>query len=462
MDGIRPDAARAGESRRATVAALSAVAYLGAAAPALLTKVVVGFPLIAWWIPAGVALVAAFTYGTWVLPGVFAGAFVSYSLLDVPLTGALIGASTATLQAAAGAWLLCRLRVFQDPRHLTTRDVTLFGMVALAVVAPTGLLFNLISPMPAPADAQPAMSVITWVLADFTGIVLLTPLGLAVLRGAMPTVDPRRAFEGGALIAVVAVGMVSVYSGLLPDAAVPVAATALFVPVLWSAFRFDRRMMAVILVEGAAVAIWGALSGLAPMSGDDLHITVMVTQLMVSAAAYSAFTILAVVSERRSALQALEAAAATLERRVGERTTQLTTVNRRLEESIARARGSERAAEEANRRLRDIVEEVPVGLVFIDPEGRVIQSNRAAQRLFGMSAQGLEELDAERLMATRRGDAEPEADGTSRAVFARPDGATFPARYRWHSTLNGTRLETVLLIEQIAADRAQARSTTLG
>ena len=72
---------------------------------------------------------------------------------------------------------------------------------------------------------------------------------------------------------------------------------------------------------------------------------------------------------------------------------------------------AEAALRESEARLRNILDHVPLGVMFLDPQGRIIDSNPARRELLGRSARRLRRMsvlelvrpaDAERLLAWRR------------------------------------------------------------
>ncbi len=102
--------------------------------------------------------------------------------------------------------------------------------------------------------------------------------------------------------------------------------------------------------------------------------------------------------------------------------------------TLERARG---AVEAERERYRSIVEGAPVGIVRVDPSGRIVHANRAAARLFGFEAgsslEGRSILDhfvepqAARALVVRLR-AAGTADGE--VELRRADGTTFRARHR--------------------------------
>lgn len=170
-----------------------------------------------FWAPAGVALAAVLRYGPGLLPGVLLGN-LAFNLL-LPLTWnesltipnivtALLIASGACVQTAAGSWLVQRFQA--DPlapgsARSLVRFVLLAGPVACLINATVGTgavsLFN---------DAGGSAGFIndwfTWWVGDCFGAIVVAPLVLALLPGPRETARCRR----GVAVRLVGVMLVSV------------------------------------------------------------------------------------------------------------------------------------------------------------------------------------------------------------------------------------------------------------
>ena len=82
-----------------------------------------------------------------------------------------------------------------------------------------------------------------------------------------------------------------------------------------------------------------------------------------------------------------------------------------LRREMADREEAEAALRESEARLRNILDHVPLGVMFLDPQGRIIESNPALRKMLGRSARRLRRMsvlelvqpaDAERLLAWRR------------------------------------------------------------
>src|ERR1051325_6013509 len=94
------------------------------------------------------------------------------------------------------------------------------------------------------------------------------------------------------------------------------------------------------------------------------------------------------VIERRRAETQLRTAHGELERRIPERTHQLSCANRALESEVRERRRTEDALREREAQLADFFENAPVGLHWLGPDGVVLRANPAEPTMPGYQAPG--------------------------------------------------------------------------
>jgi PAS domain S-box-containing protein len=92
------------------------------------------------------------------------------------------------------------------------------------------------------------------------------------------------------------------------------------------------------------------------------------------------------VFERRRAEQELRDAHAQLERRIGDRTGELSAANAALESEVRERRRTEAALREREAQLADFFENAPVGLHWLGPDGTILRANRAELTMLGYEA----------------------------------------------------------------------------
>ena len=91
------------------------------------------------------------------------------------------------------------------------------------------------------------------------------------------------------------------------------------------------------------------------------------------------------VTDRKRAEEALRQSHQELERRVQERTAELSRVNRELEAEIAERRRAEAAVSQERQRLHDLLERLPVYVILLTPDYHVPFANRFFRERFGES-----------------------------------------------------------------------------
>ena len=108
---------------------------------------------------------------------------------------------------------------------------------------------------------------------------------------------------------------------------------------------------------------------------------------------------------------------AELERRVAERTAELTEQNRQLLAQMAERQNTEREIEERKRYLEGTLAAAPDAIVTLDAEHKIVEWNPGAERLFGYTSgetigQNIDDL-------ITRPDVVEEARGLTRTILSR-------------------------------------------
>jgi signal transduction histidine kinase len=262
------------------------------------------------WPPTGIALAAALILGTGVWPALLLGAF----LVNVTTAG---DASTSlgiavgnTLEALVGAGVVARYaggcRAFEHPRDVF-RFVALAGLLGTALSATVGVTSLSLRGYAAWADYGRIW--LTWWLGDVGGALVVAPALLLWLTNPRPAWRRAQAVEALALFAAVVLVAAVVFGGVLaPGPSSPLKYLCLPLS-MWAAFRFGPRETATVALLVAALATWVALGG---ASGPSLNEDLLLLQVFTAVLGVTSLALAALVSERRSALAALELQAAEL------------------------------------------------------------------------------------------------------------------------------------------------------
>ncbi len=308
------------------------VAYY-VAAQLSLRLALVGENITPLWPPTGIALVGFLLRGRRLWPGVAIAAFVVNLPISATPVAAAVTAVGNTLAPLAAATLL--LRVGFRPQLDRLRDalaiVFLAALGSTLISATIGATTLVVSDAITPEQFPGAWSV--WWAGDAMGILVVAPflLTLTTIR-EHPVPRGWKVLEAIALLGIlVAISFLSVVTDL------PIL--FLVFPVLgWAAWRFQQPGAAPAALLVSLFATWAAVEERGLFRGGSLADEMFSLQMFNAAVAFTSFFFAAVVSERLRSRQALEEAAAELEQRVRERTTDLSTANERLAEAQSLAR----------------------------------------------------------------------------------------------------------------------------
>jgi PAS domain S-box-containing protein len=284
------------------------------------------------WPAAGIAVAALLLLGLRVWPALALGAFLVNITTFGVLVPALLIACGNTLEYLA-AYALTRR--FARGRYAFERgqDVLRFfiaAMTASAVGATAGTAALHFSGL-----ASPTLSLVwtMWWLGDTTGIVLFTPVCLLWL-----TRQPKA--RGGRLEAFAMAATLMVVVGLVlgnPLSSMrELPSGFLMMPLLiWAAFRFGARATSVATALLSIVAVYRTVHRFGPLGLADPVLSPMVMQAVIGLFALLMLSMAAEITFREQVENRVRMLADSLERRVAERTAELTRVYDRLVEAQA-------------------------------------------------------------------------------------------------------------------------------
>ncbi len=284
------------------------------------------------WLPSGIALGLLLRYGIAWWPGVLLGSFFFSLSVHSPVWASAGTAVSNTLQALAGWWLLRRCTGHAPPftgRAALLRFLGLGAGVGTFVGACTAMPFASVGEN---WDLQGYVAGwLSWWLGDALGVVLITPLTLALTEGAFQ-LTRRKWMESAGLVGWV----------LACGAAVPLLQTQgvaplvpltflLLPPLVWAAMSLGPRGTTIVLFLCATTFLWDAShdSTLASQASSasrlwGLNLALLITSL-------TTLLLMAIVNEHRCAEDEIRRINASLEHRVRERTAQLLAANQEMQ-----------------------------------------------------------------------------------------------------------------------------------
>ena len=330
------------------------------------------------WPPTGIALAALLVLGYRVWPGILLGAF----LVNVTTTGVVatsVGIAFGnTLEGLVGAYLVNRFAAGRnafDRAQDVLRFAVFAGVVVTTVGATVGVTSLSLGGLASWADYGSIW--LTWWLGDAVGAVVVAPF--LILWSADPNVKGYAEQIAEAVCLILGLVFVGVLVlGLWPSTVGRQTPAFLCLPFLvWAACRFGQRgaATATFIYLLSTMAVWGGAYGRGPSVIEAQHESVLWWQVFMGLAAVMSTALAAVVSE-------LRAMRTDLERRVQERTRELTTAVYSLQIEMTEH-------ERAEKKFRGLLESAPDAMIIVNPSGRIVLMNAQAERLFGYSRDDL-------------------------------------------------------------------------
>ncbi|HET9633710.1 MAG TPA: MASE1 domain-containing protein [Terrabacter sp.] len=318
----------ASRARRVAVAlGVGAAYYLSARVGLRLS--LVGNDVTPLWPPTGVAVAALIVFGRAYWPAVALAALaVNLPISASPWAAAVIAVGN-TLAPIVAVMLLRRVgfRRELDRQRDAIALVFLGALGSMLVSATIGSATLLASGSVSAAQLPTAWTV--WWTGDAMGVLVVAPFLLCI-----PLFREQRGWplhqwlEAGAVLLLTTAVVTSAAVMRLP-------VLFLSLPVLgWAAWRLQLRGAAPAALIASTVTTWSAARGIGPFASRTVLEQMLLLQAFNACIALTSFFLAALVSERMQAAADLAAAAAQLERRVEERTRQLSAANARLVQEI--------------------------------------------------------------------------------------------------------------------------------
>ncbi|MCT7968173.1 MASE1 domain-containing protein [Laspinema sp. D1] len=299
------------------------------------------------WIPAGVGLGAVLIWGNRIWPGITLGSFGISVVVDPTPVSLAIAAVTAvgnTLTPLWGAGLIRRLTHTRYPFHRVNEVFILVGCGAIAaqtISATLGILALCVAQW---VDwSNFAQSWVTWWVSNVAGVLIFTPVLLTwhhFLSQSWQQRKETRIFShlrkiGGQELRSLRLESLSWF--FLFDGVVSLAfwygypVEYLMIPLLgWAAFRFSERWTTLAIALTGLMAIAGTILNRSSFVRDNLNASLLFLESFIGVISVTTLVLIAVLQERRHALEGLKQAKAELEYRVIERTQQLSQANEQL------------------------------------------------------------------------------------------------------------------------------------
>jgi len=299
------------------------------------------------WIPAGVGLGAVLIWGNQIWPGIALGSFGISVLLNPTPVSLAIAAVTAvgnTLTPIWGAGLIRRLTHTRYPFH-RANEVFIFvccGAIASQIISATvGILALCVAQWINWSNF--GQSWVTWWVSNLTGVLIFTPVLLTWHYFLSQSWQQRKgtpiSSHFGKIVdqELKSLRLESFSWFLLFDGVVSLAfwygypVEYLMIPLLgWAAFRFSERWTTLAIALTGLMAIAGTILNRSSFVQENLNASLLFLESFIGVISVTTLVLIAVLQERRHALEGLKQAKAELEYRVIERTHELSQANEQL------------------------------------------------------------------------------------------------------------------------------------
>lgn len=287
------------------------------------------------WPPAGISLFALLVFGYGLWPAVFIGAFLVNVTTSHSAAPSLSIATGNTLEGLLGAYLVMKYangrRAFEH--YLSFLKFAFWAAAVSTAVAATAGVTTLCLAKLAPWSQYRSIW-LTWWFGDAGGVIIVAPL---LILWSMKLQLPRtRAQVLERLLMLLCVFVAGGISFIVfPDLHYQLA--FLGFPVLaWGAFRFAQYETATGIVLFSGLEILATLHGLGAFGIAPPKTSLVILQAFLCTVALTTLTISALILEHRKNEETLQKAHDDLEKRVVERTAELSLANDSLRELSGR------------------------------------------------------------------------------------------------------------------------------
>ena len=314
------------------------------------------------WPPSGLALALILIFGKRIWPGIFIGAltanltvFLAGNALDTPtiiFTSVSIAAGN-TLEALAGIYLMQR---FINTRIILEKYQNIFKFIAIDLAI--SMISSTIGSTSLCASSMAPWSIYgtiwyTWLLGDFSGILIITPLLLVWNSNRII----KWKFEG--LIEPILITLFIVFFAetiFIQRYSIGNISPRLYVLVpflLWMVFRFGHKEIITVLTVVSAFAVWGTVNGHGPFASTSLNDSLIQLISFISIITITFMALSATLGESKQALHALINHKIELENKIIERTQMLEQSNLSLSNEIIEKENAKTILQNKTNNLND-------------------------------------------------------------------------------------------------------------
>ena len=291
------------------------------------------------WPASGFALAVILMRGYKIWPGIWLGAFganmVIFLANFVPVQTAAIAslliASGNTLEAVIGKYLYGQMIKSETPFE-KTYDFFRFVLIATIICAFASSI-GTISSVLLKINSGELYEYIwwTWYVGDFAGIIVVAPLILSLWKETYFSTETKRYAESLVLYISVFIISSGIFEEIFPG--VERSSYVLIPFLLWAAFRLGLREVSITIAIISVIAIRATISGKGPFVVETVNVSLILLELFICIISITIFAIVAAIADQRRLKYDIEKAQEELEQKVHQRTNELLSKEKDLEES---------------------------------------------------------------------------------------------------------------------------------
>lgn len=336
------------------------------------------FPI---WIPSGIIFSAVILFGYRLLPAIFIGVFLSFSIFqqfyNFNISGvnatfvSFIIALGETIEIILTAYLFKKFIVrynFINYSSLLAKFIIIavFTSSLGAIIGfLTMVVFNFNSPLTS------TVTWFNWSISHILSFIIFTPAILNWSSSSFAKWTFIKKIEVIVLFATFIVVSQIIFGDVFPSALV-FSFPYLVIPILlWVVLKFGFREITLILILLSAISIFNTIFGNGPFFSETFENSILNLQEYLLAVTVSVLLLFSAISRLRETEKELRSYKKDLEVKVEERANEIKQKNKRLEKEIEERINSEKRLRE----LSEAVEQSPASVIITDKTGTIVYAN---------------------------------------------------------------------------------------
>ncbi len=330
------------------------------------------------WFPIGIAFAAIIIFGKRILPAIVVASILN-NLIFYPASSDssfflalfifILKSAAPVLQVYAGYILLNVFNTHFDFLR-KGRDAFIFILIAIVIGFINVTIIMLIEPGSFDFENYAVMEIWTrlW-LSDTTGILIVTPLILAIFK------NKELDFSIAGVIEILSIYILSIifaqllFGGWLQQQLIHSLPFLIIPLILWVAYRFSPRETSLLTFIVATGSLFGLLESSSLFIVLDGRISLIGLQLYLAVITIVGIMLSVSVLERKQVLQDYQEMSNSLEKRVIKRTDELATLNKELLIEVISRKKAEAEFKESEERNTALLSSLPDTIFLHDNNG---------------------------------------------------------------------------------------------